>query len=122
LEVLIWNESVLIRKAQEAANEVQGIPMKILSMQHPKPSRTIVDHIEDEESYGFLVVGVAYKLGRNDPGNRMGRSLLHFAPYDMLFLDPGDRDMGCCREIIVPMGGHLESLALQTAVDCAKQW
>jgi uncharacterized hydrophobic protein (TIGR00271 family) len=116
------NESALVRKVREAVDSIQGMAITMLVMQHPKPSKTIIDLIENEDTYTFLMVGVDYTLGRNHPGNRIGRHLLNFSPCDMLFLDPGNRDMDCCRKILVPMGGRLESFALHTAIDCAKKW
>ena len=116
------NESVLIRKAREAALELKEMSVEIVAMCHPQPSRVIVDLMENEEDLGLLVVGTDYELGRENPGNRMARYLLHFAPCDVLLLDPGDHDGTSCQQILVPMGMRLESFALHTAIGFAKKW
>lgn len=116
------NESDLVRKAREAVDSVQGMAVTMLGMQHPKPSKTIVDLIENEDTYRFLIVGVDYTLGRNHPGNRIGRHLLNFSPCDTLILDPGSRDADRVGQILVPMGMQMDSFALHTAVDCARRW
>ena len=116
------DEADLIRKAREAAEEITEMQVSILAMCHPQPSRIIADHIENQDELGFLVVGADYELGRETPGNRMARYLLHFAPCDTLLLDAGDRDGTRCQQILVPMGMKLESFALHSAIDFAKKW
>jgi hypothetical protein len=110
------NEPPIIRKAREAAGEFDEVTVEILAMSHPRPTRIIADYIEKEEDFGLLIVSDDYESGRDDPGNRLARYLLQFAPCDILALDPGDRDGTSCQQILVPLGMRLESFVLKTAI------
>jgi uncharacterized hydrophobic protein (TIGR00271 family) len=116
------DEPELILKAREAATELQELQVEIFAMRHPRPERIIVEHIEREEKFTLLSVGINSGLGREDSGNRMARYMLHFAPCDILVLDPGDQDGTGYQQILVPMGMRLESFAFRCAVDFAKKW